>query len=173
MIGEINSNIKVIRNDEMNISEINHLDPDYIIISPGPGKPIDGGISIDVIKEFHENVPILGVCLGHQCIYQAFGGEVSYSKKLIHGKASNIEINNKSPLFDNLNNKITVGRYHSLSGTKNSLPKDISIIAESKDDNEIMAISHDKYPVYGLQFHPESILSSDGLDILKNFLNRC
>jgi anthranilate synthase component II len=171
MLGVIDSDIKVIRNDELNIKEIQAIDPKFIVISPGPGKPKDGGISIDVIKRFYKNIPILGVCLGHQCIYEAFGGEVSYSKKLVHGKASNIEINNENPIFNNLKTEITVGRYHSLSGIEDSLPNDILVIAKSKDDNEIMAISHKKYPVYGLQFHPESILTQDGSNILKNFLN--
>jgi anthranilate synthase component 2 len=170
MIGEIDQNIKVIRNDEMGLLEIQNIDPDLIVISPGPGKPEDGGISIDIIKEFHDKLPILGICLGHQCIYQAFGGEVSYSKKLVHGKVSNIEIDNGNPLFRNLESRIPVGRYHSLSATEGSLPDELFIIAKSEEDNEIMAVSHKKYPVYGLQFHPESILTPNGFKILKNFI---
>lgn len=171
MIGEINSDIKVIRNDELNLSEIQDLSPDCIVISPGPGKPTDAGLSIEIVKEFYKEVPILGICLGHQCIYEAFGGKVSYSKRLLHGKTSNIEIDNNNPLFLNLNNEITVGRYHSLSGMESSLPRDISLIAKSKDDDEIMAIVHKNYNVYGLQFHPESILTPKGSIILKNFLD--
>jgi len=171
MLGEINSDIKVIRNDELNISEIQDLNPDSIVISPGPGKPTDAGISIDIIREFYKDTPILGICLGHQCIYESFGGKVSYSKRLVHGKTSNIEIDNENPIFSKLKNQITVGRYHSLSGIESSLPKDISIIAKSKDDGEIMGILHKNYPVYGLQFHPESILTPEGGIILKNFLN--
>ena len=171
MIGEINPDIKVIRNDELSIPEIQDLNPDAIVISPGPGKPSDAGISIDIIKEFYKDIPILGICLGHQCIYEAFGGEVSYSKRLVHGKASHVDIDNKNPLFSNLGDEIKVGRYHSLSGVKSSLPKNISLIAESKDDNEIMGIIHDEHPVYGLQFHPESILTPEGKIILKNFLS--
>ncbi|MBZ9570614.1 aminodeoxychorismate/anthranilate synthase component II [Methanobrevibacter sp. TMH8] len=170
MIGEINSDIKVIRNDELELSEIRDLNPDSIVISPGPGRPIDAGFSIDIVKEFYKDIPILGICLGHQCIYEAFGGEVSYSKKLVHGKTSNIEIDNYNSLFSNLNNEIIVGRYHSLSGIESSIPNDISLIAKSKDDDEIMAIVHKNYNVYGLQFHPESILTPDGSIILKNFL---
>ncbi|KZX11094.1 anthranilate synthase component II [Methanobrevibacter filiformis] len=171
MIGEINPDIKVIRNDAMDLNEIHEINPDRIVISPGPGKPSDGGISIDIVKEFYKEIPILGICLGHQCIFEAFGGEVSYSKKLVHGKVSKIELNNENPLFKNLKNEISVGRYHSLSGVEDSLPKDISITAKSEDDDEIMAISHKQYPVYGLQFHPESILTPCGSNILENFLS--
>jgi len=170
MIGEINSDIKVIRNDELNLSEIHDLNPGAIVISPGPGKPSDAGLSIDIIKEFYKELPILGICLGHQCIYEAFGGEVSYGKRLVHGKSSVIKIDNNSPIFSNLENEITVGRYHSLSGIESSIPKTLSIIAKSKEDDEIMGVSHDDYPIFGLQFHPESILSPKGPIILKNFL---
>jgi len=171
MIGEIDPNIKVIRNDELSLSEIEEINPDNIIISPGPGRPKDAGISINLIKEFYKKIPILGVCLGHQSIYEAFGGDISYSKTLMHGKSSEIAIDNKNPLFYNLDSEISVGRYHSLSAIEETLPNDFSIIAKSKDDDEIMGIAHNKYPVYGLQFHPESILSSDGFEIIKNFLN--
>ncbi len=171
MIGEIDPNIKVVRNDELSLSEIKEINPDNIIISPGPGRAKDAGISINLIKEFHDEIPILGVCLGHQAIYEAFGGNISYSKSLMHGKSSDVMVDNKNPLFYNLNNEISVGRYHSLSAVEETLPKNFSIIAKSKDDDEIMGIVHDKYPVYGLQFHPESILSADGFEILKNFLN--
>lgn len=171
MIGEINSDIKVIRNDELNLSEIQDLNPECIVISPGPGKPSEAGLSIEIVKEFYKDIPILGICLGHQCIYEAFGGKVSYSKRLVHGKTSNIEVDNEDPLFLNLANELTVGRYHSLSGVESSIPSDISLIAKSKDDDEIMAIVHKNYNVYGLQFHPESILTPEGSIILKNFLD--
>lgn len=171
MIGEINSDIKVIRNDELNLSEIRDLNPECIVISPGPGKPSEAGLSIEIVKEFYKDIPILGICLGHQCIYEAFGGKVSYSKRLVHGKTSNIEVDNEDPLFLNLANELTVGRYHSLSGVESSIPSDISLIAKSKDDDEIMAIVHKNYNVYGLQFHPESILTPEGSIILKNFLD--
>jgi len=171
MIGEINSDIKVIRNDEMDLSEIQSLNPDCIVISPGPGKPTEAGLSMDIIKEFYKDVPILGVCLGHQCIYESFGGKVSYSKKLVHGKASTIEIDNNNPIFSKLKSEISVGRYHSLSGVKSTMPNNFSLIAKSKEDDEIMGISHNDYPIFGLQFHPESILSPEGSIILKNFLD--
>ena len=171
MAGEIDPNIKVIRNDKISSSEIEKINPDNIIISPGPGRAKDAGISIDLIKEFHDKIPILGICLGHQVIYEAFGGNVSYSKVLMHGKSSKIKIDNENPLFHNLDAELFVGRYHSLSAVEETLPKNLSIIAKSKEDNEIMAVTHEKYPVYGLQFHPESILTSNGCEILKNFLN--
>jgi anthranilate synthase component 2 len=171
MIGEINPNIKITRNDELSLSEIEGINPDSIILSPGSGRPIDAGILIDLIKEFHDKIPILGICLGHQAIYEAFGGNISYSKVLMHGKSSKIRIDNENPLFYNLNSEISVGRYHSLSAIEETLPKNFSIIAKSKDDNEIMAIVHDDFPLYGLQFNPESILSIDGFKSLKNFLN--
>lgn len=171
MVGGINPNIKVIRNDELSLSEIEEINPENIIISPGPGRAKDAGISINLIKEFYKRVPILGVCLGHQAIYEAFGGNITYSKTLMHGKSSEIVIDNENPIFYNLDSEISVGRYHSLSAIKETLPKNLSIIAKTKDDDEIMGIVHDKYPIYGLQFHPESILSSDGCKIIKNFLN--
>jgi len=170
MAGEIDPDIKVVRNDELSIEEIEKINPDKIIISPGPGRPVNAGISIDLIKEFHDKIPILGICLGHQGIYEAFGGDVSYSKVLMHGKSSKITLDNQNPLFNNLDSEISVGRYHSLSAIEETLPNEISIIAKSNDDNEIMGIVHKDYPVYGLQFHPESILSHDGFEILKNFL---
>jgi anthranilate synthase component 2 len=171
MIGELNPNIKVVRNDELSLSEIGEINPDSIVISPGPGRPKDAGISIDLIREFHDKVPILGICLGHQAIYEAFGGNISYSKILMHGKSSEIVIDNENPLFYNLSSEISVGRYHSLSAREETLPEHFSIIAKSKDDNEIMGIAHNDFPIYGLQFHPESILSSNGFEIVKNFLN--
>ena len=170
MAGEIDPDIKVVRNDELSLEEIEKINPDKIIISPGPGRPVNAGISIDLIKEFHDKIPILGICLGHQGIYEAFGGDVSYSKVLMHGKSSKITLDNQNPLFNNLDSEISVGRYHSLSAIEETLPNEISIIAKSNDDNEIMGIVHKDYPVYGLQFHPESILSHDGFEILKNFL---
>lgn len=170
MIGELNPDINVIRNDEFTISDIRKISPEFIVISPGPGRPIDAGISIDIVKKFYKKIPILGICLGHQSIYEAFGGEVTYSKRLFHGKSSNVKIDTNNILFKNLKKEFSVGRYHSLSANKEKIPKDLSIIAKSDDDNEIMAISHKKYPVYGLQFHPESILTPNGNAIIKNFL---
>lgn len=169
LIGEITPDITVKRNDKITLKEIKDLNPDAIILSPGPGKPEDAGICIDVVKEFYEKIPILGVCLGHQSICAAFGGEISYAKRLVHGKSSVIDLADDS-IFENLGSQITVGRYHSLSLVENSLPDDLKILSKSLDDGEVMAVKHKKYDVYGLQFHPESILTPDGLTILRNFL---
>lgn len=168
LIGEVNEDIKVYRNDKIDLEEIYQLNPEVIILSPGPGKPEDAGICIDVVKEFHDKIPILGVCLGHQSICTAFGGKISYADKLMHGKSSKINFN-QDELFKNIDDGISVGRYHSLSLIENTLPEQLKIIAKS-DDGEIMAVKHENFPVYGLQFHPESILTPDGLKIIKNFM---
>jgi anthranilate synthase component 2 len=170
LIGELNPDILVFRNDSISTEEIKNLNPEAIFLSPGPGRPEDAGISIDLVKEFSSKIPILGVCLGHQSICAAFGGKISYSKELMHGKTSIINLE-KDYIFKGLNNSIEVGRYHSLSLLKDTLPKKLEIIAKSSD-GEIMAVKHKDYNVYGLQFHPESILTPDGLTIIKNFLNK-
>ena len=171
LIGEVNNDILVYRNDKITVEEIRDLNPEAIILSPGPGRPENAGICIDVVKEFHQEIPILGVCLGHQAICAAFGGEVSYAKRLMHGKSSKISLNYDF-IFKGLPSEITVGRYHSLSLVKDSLPDSLNVISKSKDDGEIMAVKHNKFNVYGLQFHPESILTPDGLTIMQNFLEK-
>lgn len=171
LIGEINSDIKVSRNDKITIEEIKDLNPECIILSPGPGKPENAGICIDVVKEFHDKIPILGVCLGHQAICTALGGTVSHAKRLMHGKSSDISLD-YDYLFKGLPSQISVGRYHSLSLKKDTLPDCLEIISKAKDDGEVMAVKHKDYNVYGLQFHPESILTSDGLTIMQNFLEK-
>lgn len=168
LIGSIDDQIKVIRNDEMTISEIENLNPDTIVISPGPGKPSEAGNIEEVIKYFYNKKPILGVCLGHQAICEAFGSTISYAKTLMHGKSSVIEISDDD-IFRGLGQETKVARYHSLAVKEDSLAKELKILARS-DDGEIMAVKHQDYPVYGLQFHPESILTSDGKKIIKNFL---
>lgn len=168
LIGSIDDQIKVIRNDEMTISEIEDLNPDTIVISPGPGKPSDAGNIEEVIKYFYNKKPILGVCLGHQAICEAFGSAISYAKTLMHGKSSVIEISDDD-IFRGLGQETKVARYHSLAVKEDSLAKELEILARS-DDGEIMAVKHQEYPVYGLQFHPESILTSDGKKIIENFL---
>lgn len=168
LIGEITSDIVVSRNDKITLTEINDLNPDAIILSPGPGKPEDAGICIDIVQEFTGKIPILGVCLGHQSICEAFGGKISHANRLMHGKSSTIQINDDM-IFKDLNSKITVGRYHSLSLIESSLPSQLKILSKACDDGEIMAVKHKKHDVYGLQFHPESILTPDGLTIIKNF----
>ena len=168
LIGEISADIKVIRNDAMTVDEIKKLSPSHIILSPGPGRPENAGIIIDVVKNVR--VPILGVCLGHQAICAAFGAKITYAKKLMHGKQSEIICETDTPLFKNLPIRFLVGRYHSLVAESETLPADLKITARALNDNEIMAVQHKTLPIYGVQFHPESILTPQGKTILKNFL---
>ncbi len=158
----------VYRNDKITIDEIAALDPDRIIISPGPCTPLEAGISNDVVRAFGPKVPILGVCLGHQCIAHTFGGDVVRADRLMHGKTSMI-YHVKNELFDGVPNPFEATRYHSLIAKKKTLPDCLEITATTKED-EIMAIKHKEYPVYGVQFHPESILTRDGPKIVNNFL---
>ena len=171
LIGKINPDIQVSRNDKITIEEISDLNPECIILSPGPGKPENAGICIDIVKEFHDRIPILGVCLGHQAICAAFGGEISHAKRLMHGKSSDISLDYDF-IFKGLPSEINVGRYHSLSLVEDTLPSELEIISKARDDREIMAVKHKDYNVYGLQFHPESILTPDGLTIMENFLEK-
>ncbi len=170
LIGSVRQDIKVIRNDELTLEEIDELDIDKIVISPGPGRPADAGICEDVIRYFAGKMPIMGVCLGHQAICETFGGEVSYAKELMHGKTSIVSINNESRIFKSMQPQIKVARYHSLSAVKDKLPNTLEIIAETTD-GEIMAVQHKDFQIYGLQFHPESILTPDGKKIIENFLS--
>lgn len=169
-IGSAEPDMRVIRNDACSIAEIEAMHPEAIVISPGPGRPADAGICIDVIRYFKDKAPILGVCLGHQAICEAFGGVVSYAKELMHGKTSQAELIGDSPLFAGLEGHIKVARYHSLAAKKDSLPPELMITAQTAD-GEIMAVQHRQYPVYGVQFHPESVLTPDGLKIIQNFVN--
>jgi len=168
-IGTINDDIRVIRNDEMSIDEVKELNPDIIILSPGPGKPKDAGIMEDLIQEFYQTKPILGVCLGHQAICEVFGGEIIHAKEIMHGKSSQIYIDNDTPLFRELDHTIQVARYHSLIAKKETMPKELKVIGMT-DDGEVMAVKHKDYPVYGLQFHPESFLTKDGMSMIQQFL---
>ena len=175
LIGEINPDIMVYRNDKISIDEIRELNPEAIILSPGPGRCENAGICIDIVKEFYTEIPILGVCLGHQAICTAFGAKVSYAKRLMHGKSSRISFEGGAVIRENITmqiNEITVGRYHSLSLLEDTLPEELKIISKSNDDGEVMAVKHNEFDVYGLQFHPESILTPDGLRIMENFLNK-
>ena len=171
LVGEVISDIKVSRNDKITIEEIRDLNPDAIILSPGPGKPENAGICVDLVREFHEEIPILGVCLGHQAICVALGGSVSHAKRLMHGKSSDISLD-YDYIFKGLPSQISVGRYHSLSLVEETLPEPLEIISKAKDDGEVMAVKHKQYNVYGLQFHPESILTPDGITIIENFLDK-
>ncbi|MCX7921284.1 MAG: aminodeoxychorismate/anthranilate synthase component II [Clostridia bacterium] len=168
-IGEINPDIEVYRNDKITIEEVRQKNPTHIIISPGPGFPKDAGITIELIRELGYSIPILGVCLGHQAIGEAYGGKVVHAKELMHGKASLVEVCSKCSMFESLPEQFTVGRYHSLIVEDESLPECLEITAKTID-GQIMGIKHKEYPVYGIQFHPESILTPDGKTMLGNFL---
>ena len=167
-MGELGADIRVERNDRISIDEIESLVPKKIVISPGPCTPAKAGISVEVIKYFSGKVPVLGVCLGHQSVGAAFGGEIIKAGKLMHGKTSEVRHDGKT-LFKDLPNPFTATRYHSLVLNRKTLPDCFEITAES-DDNEIMGIRHKELPVEGVQFHPESILTPDGKDLLKNFI---
>ncbi len=169
LIGSISQDIQVIRNDAMSVEQIKALHPSHLVISPGPGKPKEAGLCISLIQALYQSVPILGVCLGHQAIFEAFGGTVSYAKNLMHGKQSEIKCDTKSLIFKNLPKRFNVARYHSLSAKEETLPNELKITARAKD-NEIMAIEHKEKSVYGLQFHPESIMTEQGVHIIKNFM---
>ena len=168
-IGEIDDDIKVIRNDELTVKEIEALNPGCIILSPGPGRPADAGVIIDVVKELGSKFPILGVCLGHQAICEAFGATVTYASRLMHGKQSEATFDKDSLLFKGCPEKALVARYHSLAADSATIPAELKITAVTAD-NEIMAIEHVKYPIYGVQFHPESIMTPDGKTMLRNFI---
>lgn len=169
LIGSINPDIKVIRNDEMTVDEISELSPEYIILSPGPKTPDDAGVCVEVAKTLGTKSKILGVCLGHQSICQAFGATVSYAKELMHGKQSICSIDTSAKIFKGMEDKIPVARYHSLAAIKDTMPDCLEIIGET-DDGEIIAVKHRNMEIYGLQFHPESIMTPGGIKILKNFL---
>ena len=171
LVGEVDCDILVYRNDKITLDEIEKLNPDAIVLSPGPGKPENAGICIDLVRQFHDRIPILGVCLGHQAICAAFGGKISYAGRLMHGKSSDISLDYDF-IFKGLPSEITVGRYHSLSLVESTVPECLEIISKSKDDGEVMAVKHKDYNVYGLQFHPESILTNDGITLMRNFLEK-
>lgn len=169
LAGGISSDVKVVRNDELTVDEIRELNPSHIILSPGPGFPKDSGVCEQVIQELKGQMPILGVCLGHQAICEVFGASIVLAKQLMHGKQSSIHIANGSSIFKGLPPLIKAARYHSLIAKKDTLPDELLVIAED-DDGEIMAVKHRDYEIYGLQFHPESILTPNGETMLKNFI---
>lgn len=168
-IGIFEDDIKVVRNDEITIDEIRQMNPQRIVLSPGPKNPKEAGICMDVVKEFYDKIPILGICLGHQCIGEALGGTVSYAKALFHGKQSTI-IHDGTSIFSGIDSPIKVARYHSLAVQRDTLPKELKVLAET-EDGEIMAMRHREYPVVGLQFHPESIYTQHGKRMIENFIN--
>lgn len=169
LIGEIDPDIKVIRNDEMTVEEIRELKPDRIILSPGPGRPEDAGIIVEAARILGKEIPLLGVCLGHQAVCAAFGATITYAKELMHGKQSDVEFDTDSLLFRECPGKALVARYHSLAADADTMPEELMVTAVTAD-GEIMAVQHKEYPVYGVQFHPESIMTPDGKRMLKNFI---
>ena len=169
LIGEIDPDIRVIRNDEMTVDEIRLLNPDRLILSPGPGRPEDAGIIIEAVKTLGKNIPILGVCLGHQAICAAFGAVVTYAKELMHGKQSDVKFDTDCPLFNGCPKTAPVARYHSLAADASTIPECLKITALTTD-GEVMAVQHKEYPIYGVQFHPESIMTPDGRQMLRNFI---
>ncbi|OKP76963.1 anthranilate synthase component 2 [Paenibacillus sp. P3E] len=169
-LGELGEEVKVSRNDEITIQEIEVLAPDHILISPGPCTPNEAGISLELLQHFKGIIPIFGVCLGHQAIGQAFGGNVIRAERLMHGKTSPIHHNGTS-VFEGLESPFTATRYHSLIVERDSLPDCLEITAETAE-GEIMALRHKEYPIEGVQFHPESIITDHGHTILRNFLKR-
>ncbi len=169
LIGALNPDIEVIRNNAKTVGEIKDMKPECIILSPGPGKPKDAGVCEDVVRELGGEVPILGVCLGHQAICEASGAVISYAKKLMHGKQSRVKLDVTSPIFAGLPEEVTVGRYHSLAVMEDTLPPQLKEIARA-DDGEVMAVADMERKIYGLQFHPESIMTPEGKQMLRNFL---
>jgi len=170
LIGAINPNITVIRNDEMTVDKIEELHPDHIILSPGPGRPENAGIIMEVAKTLSKKIPTLGVCLGHQAICSAYGASITYAKHLMHGKQSVITVKNDGSLFKHCPSAFSAARYHSLAADPDTLPDCLEVTAVA-EDGEIMAVQHKQYPIYGVQFHPESIMTPDGKTILQNFIN--
>lgn len=170
LVGSIEPDIRVVRNDAMTPAEIKELAPEAVILSPGPGKPEDAGICVEAVRELGAQIPILGVCLGHQAICTAFGATVSYAGTLMHGKQSQTKLDKSCRLFEGCPETIPVARYHSLAVIESTLPSELKAAARA-DDGEVMAVRHTQYDIYGLQFHPESIMTPDGTQILKNFLN--
>lgn len=169
LVGELNPDIRVIRNDEMTVEEIEQLNPDSIILSPGPGKPEDAGICEEVVEKLAGKIPILGVCLGHQAICETLGGKITYAPQLMHGKQSMVKIDDTSVIFKGLPKEIPVARYHSLVADKNMIPESLQITAVD-EKGEVMAVQHKTLPIYGVQFHPESIMTPQGREMIQNFM---
>ena len=168
-LGELGESIIVKRNDELTISEIKEMNPEAIVISPGPGRPEEAGNCVEVIQQLHTSFPILGICLGHQAIGYSFGAKITKAEKIMHGKVSEIRHQNKA-IFQSFPQNLKVMRYHSLVIQKDTLPAQFEVLATSTDDDEIMAIKHHDYPLHGMQFHPESIGTEVGSRLLKQFL---
>ena len=171
LAGEMNPDIRVIRNDEMTVEEIRKLSPSRIILSPGPGRPENAGNIMEIVTALGKDLPILGVCLGHQAICAAFGATITYARKLMHGKQSETRFDTDCPLFHGCPETAPVARYHSLAADADTIPDSLRITARTVD-GEIMAVCHREYPIYGVQFHPESIMTPDGKTMLRNFIQK-
>ena len=169
MLGSIDPEITVIRNDAMTCKQIEEMHPDHIILSPGPGRPEDAGICVEAVKYFEGKVPILGVCLGHQSICEAYGATITYAKELMHGKQSIVTLDQTDRLFKGFKKETKVARYHSLAADQNTMPDCLKVTATA-EDGTIMAVKHKQYETYGVQFHPESVLTPEGKQMLENFL---
>ncbi len=170
LVGELEPDIRVIRNDAMTVEEIRALAPERVILSPGPGRPEDAGVTLAAARELGRDIPTLGVCLGHQAICAAFGATVTYAKRLMHGKQSLARLDAGCPLFRGCPEVAPVARYHSLAVDPDTLPECLEVTART-EDGEVMGVRHRDYPIYGVQFHPESILTPDGKTMLKNFIS--
>lgn len=169
LVGQIEPDIRVIRNDEMTVEQIRALDPVRIILSPGPGRPEDAGVLIEAVRTLGRDIPMLGVCLGHQAICAAFGATITYAKQLMHGKQSQVRFAADCPLFAGCPEIAPVARYHSLAADAATIPEELRITALTTD-GEVMGVQHKTYPIFGVQFHPESIMTPDGKQMLKNFI---
>lgn len=169
LVGELQPDIRVIRNDQYTVDEIRSMAPSHIILSPGPGRPEDAGVTMEVVTALGQDIPILGVCLGHQAICAAFGGVVTYARQLMHGKQSQVTFDPDCPLFRGVPSPAPVARYHSLAADPDTLPDCLKVTARTTE-GEVMAVQHRSCPIYGVQFHPESILTPHGKTMLKNFL---
>ena len=172
LIGSVRDDIRVIRNDEMTIEEIAELNPQALVFSPGPGKPENAGICIEAIRYFAGKKPMFGVCLGHQAMCEAFGGKVTYAKNLMHGKKKPIRKTGKGKLLEGITEVFPAARYHSLALDPKTLPAELVVTAVSDDEEqEVMAIEHKDYPIFGVQFHPESVMTPDGRKMIENFIH--
>ena len=169
LVGTLNPDIRVVRNDALRVDEIARLQPTHVILSPGPGRPEDAGVCVDVVKQLGSRIPILGVCLGHQAICQAYGANITYARQLMHGKQSEAELDTGARLFSGCPPRTLVARYHSLAADPESLPECLRVTARTKD-GEIMAVEHCIYPVSGVQFHPESTMTPVGTHMPEAFL---
>ena len=169
LLGELDPDIRVIRNDEMTAEQIGELAPEKIILSPGPGRPENAGIIIEVVQELGNRIPILGVCLGHQAVCAAYGASITYAGRLMHGKQSDVRFDADCPLFAGCPETAPVARYHSLAADADTIPSCLKITAVTTD-GEIMSVQHEAYPIYGVQFHPESIMTPNGKQMLRNFI---